>query len=72
MSDGVWDRESDPISLHEAQEAVDIVYADILASLKDLALVEDRNQGDDAAISVLEVYENNLRVVSEFLASLEA
>jgi hypothetical protein len=72
MSEEVWDREADPINLEEAKEAANIVHQDLVTSLSDLTLLEDKTSDDVQAISILEAYENNIRIILEYLETIQA
>ena len=64
-----WDREEDPILWQEAMDAAKILYEDIVTQLQSSAELEEKTDEDLQAISILEAYENNMRIVLEYLDS---
>lgn len=62
-----WDREDDPILWEEAMDAAKILYEDIVTQLQSSAELEEKTDDDLQAISILEAYENNMRIVLEYL-----
>jgi len=69
MTSEVWNKEEDPITREEAFEAAESIHRDIVEQLQQITQYDGKLTEDEIeAVEILNVYENNLRVVLEYLS----